>query len=168
MSDQQPAEHPVPRPEPEDARTRPLPPRPEASEPEPAAEPAAPAAESASPPPADTAASAQPPPPAAGSGQPGPPPPGYAYPPGQYPPPGSAASPPRWWRRTGRSGWARPLSYLAVGLVGLLLGCVLGAGVMAVVDRHTGDDGFRGDGRGHYWRDGQGRPPAPPDGPYRR
>lgn len=60
----------------------------------------------------------------------------------------------------------RPLSYVAVGLVGLLLGCVLGAGVMAVVDRHTGGAGFRGDGRGHYWRDG--RPPAPPNGPYGR
>jgi hypothetical protein len=60
----------------------------------------------------------------------------------------------------------RPLSYVAVGLVGVLLGCVLGAGVMAIVDRHTGGAGFRGDGRGHYWRDG--RPAAPPNGPYGR
>jgi hypothetical protein len=48
---------------------------------------------------------------------------------------------------------------------------VLGAGVMAVVDRHTGGygGGFRGDGRGHHWRDGRGGPPAQPNGPpYRR
>jgi hypothetical protein len=33
---------------------------------------------------------------------------------------------------------------------------VLGAAVMAVVDRHASgyDDHFRGDDRRHYWRDG--------------
>jgi hypothetical protein len=61
------------------------------------------------------------------------------------------------------------VSFLAVGLVGLLLGCVIGAGVMAVVDRHTGRDGggFGGDDRGHHWRDDRSRP-VPPDAPYGR
>lgn len=148
------------RPDPADAPTAPLPPQPEPA-PSTAAEPTR--VESAAQEPAGTAASAQSPPPAAASAPPGPPPPpGYAYPPGQYP---SPAARERWWRRARRSGWARPLSYVAIGLVGVLLGCVLGAGVMAVVDRHVGGDGggFRGDGRGHHWRDGWGGPPVQPN-----
>jgi hypothetical protein len=61
---------------------------------------------------------------------------------------------------------------LAIGLVALLLGCVLGAGVMAVYDRtgNTGrfGDGFR-DGRpGHSRQDDRGVPGRPGDGPLGR
>jgi tetraspanin-3/YLP motif-containing protein 1 len=117
------------------------------------------------------------------------PPPGTAHaPPGTaYAPPGTAYAPPgtapgtayaapdtppgrRWWRRrSGRRGWAGPgpVPFLAVGLVALLLGCVLGAGVMAAFDRSGHGDRFGNGpgGPGHSWRDGgPGRPPGNGDG----
>jgi hypothetical protein len=95
---------------------------------------------------------AAPPPPHAASAPPPPPPPG--------PPPWGPWGPRGPYRRRGRG-----VELLAVGLVGLVLGCVLGAGVTAVAAHFIGDRHGRFDGGGNGWYDRRQGPGFRPNFP---
>jgi hypothetical protein len=93
------------------------------------------------------------PPPAPGPGAPPPPPPGT-------PPPGAAWGPPGPGRPRG-GGWRRmrTVELVAVGLIGLIVGILIGAGVTAlaahVINRHDAGP-FRDRGHGYYQQERPG------------